>query len=136
MTNAFATTSLSLISNCHLYFMAHIFFAAIYLNYSCSIPVIRQKWTPPENSAGIKNQLIKIAQKDINKIYCYSFPPTSLTGFNCHYVYAACASECPETSCPSCLGSYMGVKFHVKIALKIKYKYLLRAIKIPLKQVV
>lgn len=66
VTNAFAISVSHFHLNLHFYFDIHIYFffflLPIYLNYLAAF----------ENLPHIKYQLIKIAQKHINKIYCYS----------------------------------------------------------------
>lgn len=120
VTNAFAISVSHSHLNLHFYFDIYIYisssffpFLPIYLNYLAAF----------ENFPRIKYQLIKIAQKHINKIYCYSCHTQKRT--LCVFItYTQRVQGWRAVS----------VKLNVKNVLKIKHKYLLRAIGMPLPQ--
>lgn len=129
VTNAFAISVSHSHLNLHFYFDIHIFspffLVPIYLNYLAAF----------ENFPYIKYQLIKIAQKHINKIYCYSCRTHTDTHIRSRSELFACSLRIRNVCKAGELPLFsVSVKLNVKIVLKIKHKYLLRTIEMLLSQ--
>lgn len=121
VTNAFAISVSHFHLNLHFYFDIYIYISSFFL-----LPIYLNYLAAFENFPHIKYQLIKIAQKHINKIYCYSCRTHTHTQQTlCVFItYTQRVQGWRAVS----------VKLNVKNVLKIKHKYLLRAIGMPLPQ--